>query len=280
MATGDMRKIFSKVAIGPKTIDVVVHEDFQCIVHIKRSEFDKIPAPFLSRFQKYSLSVNDFYRIQFEQLSNNEQIIMRNIEEKLQTFIKHFGRQYFYGFNDDTLYSCLLSLIKYNENEHNYFLNIHQYYTQLTITSKSFIEQNPSDIERCLLRSVLSKLLQLVSPESIILKLPTFEDKLARWFCTHYFHQQEHFHIQNFIQKLISNPSIEFQQEDLLITTDAQIQPLNDIRITRKVMIFTRTSSYVIGLNEQSKYELFGGLNDDTYTDHSENIEIINLVSL
>ncbi|CAF4380904.1 unnamed protein product, partial [Adineta steineri] len=39
MATGDMRKIFSKVAIGPKTIDVVVHEDFQCIVHIKRSEF-------------------------------------------------------------------------------------------------------------------------------------------------------------------------------------------------------------------------------------------------
>jgi hypothetical protein len=164
MATGDMRKIFSKVAIGPKTIDVVVHEDFQCIVHIKRSEFDKIPAPFLSRFQKYSLSVNDFYRIQFEQLSNKEQTIMRNIEEKLQTFIKHFGRQYFYGFNDDTLYSCLLSLIKYNENEQNYFLNIHQYYTQLTITSKSFIEQNPSDIQRCLLRSVLSKLMQLVSP--------------------------------------------------------------------------------------------------------------------
>ena len=46
MATGDMRKIFSKVAIGPKTIDVVVHEDFQCIVHIKRSEFNDIPAPF------------------------------------------------------------------------------------------------------------------------------------------------------------------------------------------------------------------------------------------
>ncbi|CAF4348624.1 unnamed protein product, partial [Rotaria magnacalcarata] len=33
MATDDTRKIFSKVAIGPKTIDVVVHEDFQCIIH-------------------------------------------------------------------------------------------------------------------------------------------------------------------------------------------------------------------------------------------------------
>ena len=206
MATGDMRKIFSKVAIGPKTIDVVVHEDFQCIVHIKRSEFKDIPAPFLSRFQKYSLSVNDFYRIQFEQLSTNEQIIMKNVEEKVHTFIQHFGRQYFYGLNENTLYSCLLSLIKYNENEQNYFINVHQHYTQLTIISKSFIEQNPSDIQQCILRSILSKLLQIVSPESIILKLPTFEDKLAKWLCTNYFHQQEHFHIQHFIQRLITNP--------------------------------------------------------------------------
>ncbi|CAF3355394.1 unnamed protein product [Rotaria sp. Silwood2] len=218
MATGDMRKIFSKVAIGPKTIDVIVHEDFQCIVHIKRSEFKDIPAPFLSRFQKYSLSVNDFYRIQFEQLSIKEQIIMKNIEEKLQTFIQHFGRQYFYGLNDNTLYSCLLSFIKKNENEQNYFLNIHQYYTQLNIKSKSFIEQNSSDIQLCILRSVISKLIQLVSPESIILKLPTFEDKIARWLCTNYFQQQEHFHIENFIQIFISNPLIDFQNNNLFTT--------------------------------------------------------------
>ncbi|CAF1625327.1 unnamed protein product, partial [Adineta ricciae] len=106
MATGDMRKIFSKVAIGPKTIDVVVHEDFQCIVHIKRSEFKEIPAPFLSRFQKYSLSVRDFYQIQFDQLSINDRTIMKNIEEKLQTFIQHFGNQYFY----DLLYLCIYYL--------------------------------------------------------------------------------------------------------------------------------------------------------------------------
>ncbi|CAF1219216.1 unnamed protein product [Didymodactylos carnosus] len=56
MANEESRKIFSKVAIGPKTIDVVVHEDFQCIVHIKRCEFKDISAPFLSRFQKYSLN--------------------------------------------------------------------------------------------------------------------------------------------------------------------------------------------------------------------------------
>ena len=118
MATGDNRKIFSKVAIGPKTIDVVVHEDFQCIVHIKRSEFKEIPAPFLSRFQKYSLSVNDFYQIQLKQLPLPEQTIMNNVEEKAVSFVQHFGRQYFYGLNDNTLYSCLLSFIKTNHDEH------------------------------------------------------------------------------------------------------------------------------------------------------------------
>ena len=277
MATGDTRKIFSKVAIGPKTIDVVVHEGFQCIVHVKRSEFHKIPAPFLSRFQKYSLRVNDFYQIQLAQLSYKEQMIMKNVEEKSQTFIKHFGRQYFYGLNDDTLYSCLLSLMKYNENEKKYFLNIYQNYTQLTITFKSFIEQDLGDAQLCVLRTVLSKLLQLVSPESIILKLPTFEDAFARRLCTHYFHQQEHFHLQNFVQKLIRNPSLELENDDLSITTDSQVQKSIDIHITRKVMIFTRTSSYTIGLNEQSKAKLFGGLNEDIVTD---NIQIINLVSL
>ena len=90
MATDETRKIFSKVTIGPKTIDVVVHEDFQCIVHIKRSEFKDIPPPFLSRFQKYSLSVTDFYYIQLKQLPQNEQNIMTNIEEKITIIYQSF----------------------------------------------------------------------------------------------------------------------------------------------------------------------------------------------
>ncbi|CAF1248253.1 unnamed protein product [Adineta steineri] len=278
MATGDMRKIFSKVAIGPKTIDVVVHEDFQCIVHIKRSEFKDIPAPFLSRFQKYSLCVNDFYRIQFEQLPLNDQTIMKNIEDKLQSFIQHFGRQYFYGLNENTLYSCLLSLMKQNVIDQNYFLNTQQHYTQLTIQSKPFIEQNPSDIQQCLLRSVLSKLLQLVSPEFLILKLRTIEDKIAQLLCINYFQQQEHFHIENFIQQLLSTPCLDLQDDDLLTitttTTDIQIPKFNDTKITRKVMIFTRTSSYVVGLHEQSSHEIFGSMDNNQYIDH---IDILNL---
>jgi hypothetical protein len=286
MATGDTRKIFSKVAIGPKTVDVVVHEDFQCIVHVNRSEFDKMPPPFLSRFQKYSFSINDFYRIECEHLPEKERRIMKNVEEKAQSFIQHFERQYFYGLNDDTLYSCLLSLIKINENQQRYLANIQQHYSQLTINSKSFIEQNPSDLQQCLLRFVLSKLIQLVSPESMILKLPTLENKISRWICKNYFQQQEHFNIENFINRLISNPLV-YDNDNVLNDLENLTLPNSQLlMMTTKVIIFTRTSSFIMGLTSQTKKQLFDG-DDNSNLDPmnrqldniSEKIDILNIVS-
>jgi hypothetical protein len=279
LATDDTRKIFSKVAIGPKTIDVVVHEDFQCIVHVKRKEVTHIPAPFLSRFQKYSLSVNDFYRIQLERLADNEQTIMKNVEEKLQTFIQHFGERYFYGLNENTLHSTLLPLIKINENE-QYLSNVSQYYTQLTIKSKSFVQKNPADVQQCLLRLLLSKLIQLASPESIILKLPTLEDSIAQSLCINYFQQQEHFNIESFIRRLLSKPLIDVGNEELLNNTKNESHNETSIFTTRKVMIFTRTSSYVDGLNKQTKSDLF---NDNNFYGYDgsckKKIDVLNLVS-
>ncbi|CAF5134993.1 unnamed protein product, partial [Rotaria sp. Silwood1] len=255
MATGDMRKIFSKVAIGPKTIDVAIHEDFQCIVHVKRNEFKDIPAPFLSRFQKYLLSINDFYRIRLQKLSRHEQIILNNIEEKILSFIQHFGRQYFYGMNDNTLYSCLLSLIKINENEEYSLLNLNQYYTQLTIKLKSFIEQNPTDIQQ------------------------SFEEKFQKCLCNLYFQQQEHFNLRNFIQQLISKSLLNVDNNDLLSLENTENQlSFNTIHRTTKVIIFTRTSSYVLDLSQQLKNELFTTNNDnDEISNYNKQIEIINL---
>lgn len=87
------------------------HIDGQYRTHswftLRCSQFEfleKIPAPFLGGFQRYSLSVYDFYQIKFEQLSDKEQSIMKNIEAKLHTLIKHSRRQYYYDFNDDALY--------------------------------------------------------------------------------------------------------------------------------------------------------------------------------
>ncbi|CAF4219866.1 unnamed protein product [Rotaria magnacalcarata] len=282
MATGDTRKIFSKVAIGPKTLDVVVHEDFQCIVHINRSEMNEVPAPFLSRFQKYSLSIQDFYQIQFRQLSMDDQTSLKNVEEKLKSFIEHFSSKNFCGLNKNTLYSCLLSMIENDEHGHSEISNIHNQYTQLTIKTKSFIEENPFKIQQCLLRSVLSKLMQLVSPESVIFKLPTFEDRIAQLLCNNYFRQQEHFSLENFIRQLVTKPLNETQTDDgetMNRTTDESPIDTN-VLITTKVMIYTRTSSYVMSLNKLSKYRLLSNDNNADYETISGVTDILSLAAI
>ncbi len=282
MATGDTRKIFSKVSIGAKTMDVVVHEDFQCIVHVKRNELHTIPAPFLSRFQKYLLSINDFYRIRLQKLSKTEQEILKHVEKKAQSFIEHFGQQYFYGFNDNTLYSCLLFLIETKNNREYSLFNMSHHYTQLTIRMKSFIELglNLSDPQQHLLRIVLVKLIQLVSPESIILKLRTFEEKFAQWLSNLYFREQEHFNLENFLQRLTSNSFT------VRTNTDSSFDNQNEreIRQTTKVMIFTRTSSYILNMNQRSKHSLthsnYHDNKDQTLYAHNKRVTILNLVSL
>ena len=92
-----------------------------------------------------------------------------------------------------------------------------------------------------------------------------FHGQFARALFTNYFLQQEHFRTDHFIRKLTSNPSNDLQNEHLFTTDNAPVAKFNEIHLTRKVMIFTRTTSFVIGLNEQSKQELFGGFNDQTY---------------
>lgn len=288
IATDDTRKIFSKVAIGPKTLDVVIHEDFQCIVHIKRSEFEDIPAPFLSRFQKYLFSVNDFYRIECESLSEEERIILEDVAEKAQTFIQHVGRQYFFGFNDDTLYSYLLSLIRVYGNKERSLVNIQNHYTQLTIKTKPFIEQNLANIRQCLLRSTISKLIQTASPESIILKLPTFENEIAQWIYKNYFQQQEHFNIENFIIRLLSSQSADEDDNFFNVTTvQPSTQKTNNIMRTTKVVIYTRMSPYIVGLNAETKNQFFTSTDDNFAQDPLskridniiEQVDILNMVS-
>ena len=270
MATGDTRKIFSKVAIGSKTMDVVVHENFQCLVHVKRSEMVDLPAPFLSRFQKFSLNINDFYQIQAAKLSKNEKDILDYVETKVTSFIDHIGKQYFYGLNNTTLSSYLISLIIKDPNGEFRLSSIDNLYTQWTINHKALIEENPSDVKQCFCRLVLNKLVQLLSPESIVVALPTFEENFQRWLSKLYFQQQDHFNVEHFLQKLVP---IVADRDDL----DSNAPREN----TRKVMIFTRTSPYVLELGQHLKQVYLndnGYIDKRTYLDRGK-IEVLSLVS-
>ena len=49
-------RYYTNIAIGAHSKPCRVHPNFQCVVVIKKSEVENTPAPFLNRFEKYSLS--------------------------------------------------------------------------------------------------------------------------------------------------------------------------------------------------------------------------------
>jgi hypothetical protein len=117
------------------------------------------------------------------------------------------------------------------------------------------------------------------------LKLPTFENKISRWICTNYFHHQEHFSLENFINQLISNPLLCDNEDLLHDAPNTPLQKPKNMPITTKVMIFTRTSSYILGLNMQTKNQLFGEDDSNNLDSHNgridnitEKVDILNMV--
>jgi len=144
-------------------------------------------------------------------------------------------------------------LIKKDENNQHYLANIRQNYSQLTIRSKAFIEQNLVKNDECLLYYLFSQLIQLVSPESMICKLQTLEQKFARSLYKNYFLQQEHFDIKKFIKRITSYSNFDDENE-------------MNLNLTRKFMLYTRTSAFVTNLNEDQLQK-------------SEKIMIVKLVS-
>ncbi|CAF1388354.1 unnamed protein product [Rotaria sordida] len=117
----------------------------------------------------------------------------------------------------------------------------------------------------------------------MIYKLPTFYETTAQLLCENYFYQQEHFNIENFLYRFISNPLLTIDNNELLTINNIIDQKINNnnnnnIIITRKLMIFTRTSSFVISLNQQSKNDLFYQNDEnDMMMNISEKIDILNL---
>ena len=55
------RRFYANIAIGSHNLPCKVHEEFRCVVVIKSSEAQQMPAPFLNRFEKYFISHKSIY---------------------------------------------------------------------------------------------------------------------------------------------------------------------------------------------------------------------------
>jgi hypothetical protein len=105
-------KFYANIAIGSNLKQCQVHRDFQCVVVIKRSELPMTPGAFLNRFEKYSLSHNDFLDARLSEIPQNLKAVLIATKSKVEEFMNFFGTSSFYGAVDgETVNSLVLSVL-------------------------------------------------------------------------------------------------------------------------------------------------------------------------
>eukprot|EP01088_Endostelium_zonatum_P014249 TRINITY_DN3042_c0_g1_i1.p1 TRINITY_DN3042_c0_g1~~TRINITY_DN3042_c0_g1_i1.p1 ORF type:complete len:4305 (+),score=884.29 TRINITY_DN3042_c0_g1_i1:1356-12917(+) len=72
-AQGDYQ-YYANIAIGSYSKPVVVHPNFKIVVHIPLSEFKTVPLPFINRFEKYIISIEDIFGSTVKELGKNIRI--------------------------------------------------------------------------------------------------------------------------------------------------------------------------------------------------------------
>ena len=51
--------LYANIAVGGVSRPSLVDPTFQCVVHVRESELEELPAPFLNRFEKFRLNISD-----------------------------------------------------------------------------------------------------------------------------------------------------------------------------------------------------------------------------
>lgn len=51
--------LYTNIAVGGISRRSLVNSDFECVIHTRHADLDELPAPFLNRFEKYRLTLDD-----------------------------------------------------------------------------------------------------------------------------------------------------------------------------------------------------------------------------
>ena len=75
-------RYYANIAIGSHTKPCRIHPDFQCIVHMHKSEISSTPAPFLNRFEKFLITQEDIKKATINGIPNSmNKLVMCAIEK-------------------------------------------------------------------------------------------------------------------------------------------------------------------------------------------------------
>lgn len=104
---------FANIAIGGVSRPCLISPSFQCIVHVQGKQIAEIPAPFLNRFEKFQLSIDDILRWKLKQLTPGLRDILGQSLQRSQEFISSIGASSVWSPSpEDTLKSIYISLIR------------------------------------------------------------------------------------------------------------------------------------------------------------------------
>eukprot|EP00118_Oscarella_pearsei_P018100 m.183495 g.183495 ORF g.183495 m.183495 type:complete len:3839 (+) comp39307_c0_seq2:3960-15476(+) len=205
-------EVFANIATGASTYPCRVNAEFRCVVLVKQNDIAHIPAPFLSRFSKFRLSAEDFLQYQMRNKATKEERDMLRLSRKeCLSFVEFLGKEAFIGFDyKSTVPSLLLSTLEMrnftepgetDELLHNSSLS----YNAVKFARDHYLQQ---DRDRKV-ATFLIRLLQLVPPEVIILKLSEISSPWNDVIATSYFCQSEHFILSSVLEQLMEKSYFE-----------------------------------------------------------------------
>ena len=76
-------RYYTNIAIGAHSRPSRVHPEFQCVVVVKESDLDLTPAPFLNRFEKYTISYSSLLEKILNSLPPNMANLIKNAKTKV-----------------------------------------------------------------------------------------------------------------------------------------------------------------------------------------------------
>ncbi len=104
---------FANIAIGGVSRPCLVSPSFQCIVHVQSAQLADLPAPFLNRFEKFQLNVDDLLNWKLKQLPPGLRDILSQSLQHAVDLIESIGAMSVWSRSaEDTLKSIYISLIR------------------------------------------------------------------------------------------------------------------------------------------------------------------------
>ncbi|KYQ93487.1 hypothetical protein DLAC_06181 [Tieghemostelium lacteum] len=253
--TDGNKSFVANVSFGTHSANCFVHPNFKIIVHLPLSQLKTTQLPWLNRFEKYYLSVDQL----LNQLISTNSILREKkpFFDKLQQSGKHFVQEFhhkitnnslLFGYSNETISSMVYTIAKQSLIDENTTIvpqRIHSELTEETLETNEF-------------RLFNWKLLQIARPESI------FKCKsLSESYIKEYIMNQEHFNCFRFLRSVFENYDSKLQQSN-------------------KWVLYTRTSLTFHRLKDNEYISVFYDILSENISDSitKDTLKILQLHSI